>query len=205
MVVDGNVERVIARLFTVEEPLPRAKPAIQALADALTPDARPGDFAQAMMDLGATICTPKQPGLRALPVARALPGARRGHGRRPIRARRRRPEGKLRRGAAFVAVAAGRRACSCARAPPKGLLGGMAEVPGTRVDAPTTTPATRWRTRRWPRAGSELPGTVEHVFTHFPLRADGVPSPRCRQATPAPERLPLGAGGAMSTARRCPT
>src|SRR5262245_30003522 len=59
--VDGNIERVVARVFAIEEELPAAKPTIRALAATLTPERRAGDFAQAMMDLGATICTPKRP------------------------------------------------------------------------------------------------------------------------------------------------
>ena len=74
--VDGNIERVIARLFAVEEELPGAKPRIRALADRLTPQRRAGDFAQAMMDLGATICTPKRPACAICPVDRCLRGAR---------------------------------------------------------------------------------------------------------------------------------
>ena len=67
--VDGNVERVVTRLFTVEEPLPKARPAVRALTEALVPDDRPGDFAQALMDLGATICTPRNPKCLLCPVS----------------------------------------------------------------------------------------------------------------------------------------
>src|SRR5947209_12607683 len=68
VVIDGNVERVVARLAAIETPLPQAKPAIREAADALTPDFRPGDYAQGMMDLGATICTPQRPACALCPL-----------------------------------------------------------------------------------------------------------------------------------------
>ena len=75
VVVDVNVERVVARLFAIDAPLPAARPAIRAATDRITPHLRPGDFAQAMMDLGATICTPRSPPLPALPAGRSVQGA----------------------------------------------------------------------------------------------------------------------------------
>ena len=113
--VDGNIERVVARLFAVEEPLPAAKAAIQRLAATLTPHERPGDFAQAMMDLGATICTPKKPGLRAVPLAASRAGARRAAIAETFPRKAPKAEGTLRRGAAFVAPCARTAACWCAR------------------------------------------------------------------------------------------
>ena len=164
--VDGNVERVVTRLFAVEEALPAAKPAIKQLATSLLPPARSGDFAQALMDLGATICSPKRPACALCPwsetcVARAL-------GRQeefPHKAQKR--EGKLRRGAAFVALRADGKVLLRQR-PEKGLLGSMTEVPGSAwahdfdvADALDAAPLkARWR---------KLPGVVTHVFTHFPL------------------------------------
>src|SRR3546814_8500259 len=71
VVVDGNVERVVARLFKVETPLPAAKAELQRLADSLTPDRRAGDFAQAMMDLGATVCLPRGPKCLLCPMESA--------------------------------------------------------------------------------------------------------------------------------------
>src|ERR1700750_1420300 len=103
--VDGNIERVIARLFAVEEELPAAKPRIRALAQRLMPRARAGDFAQAMMDLGSTICTPKTFVCALCPWNRACAAYARG----VQRTFPRKPEkktGALRRGAAFVAVRA---------------------------------------------------------------------------------------------------
>ena len=164
--VDGNVERVVTRLFAVEEALPAAKPEIKKLATSLLPPARSGDFAQALMDLGATICSPKRPACALCPwndvcLARAL-------GRQeefPHKAPKR--EGKLRRGAAFVALRADGKVLLRQR-PEKGLLGSMTEVPGSDwshdFDAASALDAAplkaKWR---------KLPGVVTHVFTHFPL------------------------------------
>jgi A/G-specific adenine glycosylase len=166
MPVDGNVERVVARLFTVEEELPAAKPTIKSLAASLLPPRRAGDFAQAMMDLGATICTPKKPACGLCPwsdacAARAL-GEQETY---PRKAAKR--EGLLRRGAAFVVLREDGRVL-LRRRPEKGLLGGMLEVPGSawthdfdlKHAAASAPLAANWR---------RLPGTVRHVFTHFPL------------------------------------
>ncbi|HEY0224255.1 MAG TPA: A/G-specific adenine glycosylase [Pseudolabrys sp.] len=166
--VDGNVERVVSRLFAVEEALPAAKPAIKRLAMSLLPARRAGDFAQALMDLGATICSPKRPACALCPwsevcVARAL-------GRQeefPHKAPKR--EGKMRQGAAFVALRADGRVLLRQR-PEKGLLGSMTEVPGSdwahdfdvaaALEAAPRLAGAKWR---------KLPGVVTHVFTHFPL------------------------------------
>jgi A/G-specific adenine glycosylase len=167
--VDGNVERVVARLFAVEDTLPAGKPAIKRLAAALLPPRRAGDFAQALMDLGATICSPKRPACALCPwreacVARAL-------GRQeefPRKAPKR--EGKLRRGAAFVALRADGRVL-LRRRPEKGLLGAMTEVPGSAWThdfdaAHALSAAPRLCAKpKWHR----LAGVVSHVFTHFPL------------------------------------
>ncbi len=127
--VDGNIERVIARLYAIETPLPAAKPEIHERAVALTPPRRAGDFAQAMMDLGATICSPKNPACALCPwndvcVARARGDAETFPRRTPKR------EGALRRGAAFVVRRADGKVLVRTR-PAKGLLGGMTEVPTT--------------------------------------------------------------------------
>jgi A/G-specific adenine glycosylase len=127
--VDGNVERVVARLFAVEQELPNAKPAIRKLAAELTPACRPGDFAQAMMDLGATICTPKAPACGRCPFADSCAAHIRGDAEAFPR-KKRRPEGRMRRGAAFVAIRADGHVLVRRRAV-NGLLGGMTEVPTT--------------------------------------------------------------------------
>ncbi len=166
--VDGNVERVVARLFAVEEALPGAKPTVRQLAMTLTPDRRAGDFAQAMMDLGATLCTPKKPACTLCPWVEACAARARGDAETfPRRAGKR--AGKLRRGAAFVAVRSDGRLLVRTRAP-KGLLGGMTEVPTSdwthEFDAARARKsAPRLAGARWKR----VPGVVTHVFTHFPL------------------------------------
>ena len=87
VVIDANVERVVARLFAIGEPLPGGKPAIRAAAEQITPDLRAGDFAQAMMDLGATICTPRDPRCLLCPLAAECAGRAAGDpARYPVKA-----------------------------------------------------------------------------------------------------------------------
>jgi A/G-specific adenine glycosylase len=168
--VDGNVERVVARLFAIEQELPAAKPQIRSLAADLVPPVRCGDFAQAMMDLGATICTPKRPACALCPWMQACRARQRGdQATFPRRVRKR--EGVLRRGAAFVALRAD--GCVLMRSrPPRGLLGGMTEVPTTPwthdFDVDQALPAAPEMARARPK-WRRLPGVVSHVFTHFPL------------------------------------
>jgi A/G-specific adenine glycosylase len=168
--VDGNVERVVARLFALDEELPAAKSHIRSLAARLVPPRRCGDFAQAMMDLGATICTPKRPACAVCPWMKACRARQRGdQASFPRRAPK--PEGRLRRGAAFVALR--NDGCVLMRSrPPKGLLGGMTEVPTTPwthdFDADQALPQAPQLARAQPK-WRHLPGVVTHVFTHFPL------------------------------------
>jgi A/G-specific adenine glycosylase len=170
--VDGNIERVVARLYALATPLPAVKPEISRLARALMPPRRSGDFAQAMMDLGATVCTPKNPACALCPWNDACAAHRRGEPeyfpqRKPKRA------GALRRGAAFVAYRADGHLLVRTR-PARGLLGGMSEVPTTEwvadfdeSKALESAPPLRNGERkiRWRRVS----GVVRHVFTHFPL------------------------------------
>ncbi len=167
VVVDGNVERVTARLFAIETPLPAAKPALRRLTATMTPDLRPGDFAQAMMDLGATVCTPRAPACAACPWVDACAGRRRGMAaelpRKAPKAAR-----PLRRGAAFVALR-GDGAVLVARRPDRGLLGGMEGPPATDwteagPDAAALAAAAPFA-GDWRRAADE----ARHVFTHFEL------------------------------------
>ncbi len=174
--VDGNVERVVARLFAVEAALPSARPSIRALAVPLAPQRRPSDFAQAMMDLGATVCTPSAPACPSCPLARSCAAHLAGDPEAfPRKAKKR--KGALRRGGAFVAIRADGRVLVRQRAA-KGLLGGMLEVPTTawlsefdEAEALAQAPCFALRddagTRkiRWRR----VTGTVAHAFTHFPL------------------------------------
>jgi A/G-specific adenine glycosylase len=167
VVVDGNVMRVMARLFAVEAPLPGAKPQLAALAGRLTPSSRPGDYAQAVMDLGATLCTPKNPACGVCPWRDDCDGRRLGLVTR-LPAKDAKPPRPTRRGVAFwLSRADG--AVLLRRRPAKGLLGGMLEFPSTpwraepwAIDeAVAAAPLeARWRL---------LPGQVEHVFTHFSL------------------------------------
>src|SRR5580700_861424 len=170
--VDGNIERVIARLYALETPLPAAKPEISRLARALTPRRRAGDFAQAMMDLGATICTPKTPACILCPWNGSCAAQTRGD---PETYPRRTPkrEGDLRRGLAFVARRSDGFVLVRTR-PPKGLLGGMTEVPTTEWSkdfdasaAPKSAP--RFASARKSVGWRKALGIVRHVFTHFPL------------------------------------
>jgi A/G-specific adenine glycosylase len=182
--VDGNAERVIARLFAVEQELPNARQAIRELAAGLYPAHRPGDFAQAMMDLGAAVCTPKAPACDGCPFAGSCAARTRGDAESFPR-KKKKPEGHLRRGAAFVAIRADGHVLVRRRAA-KGLLGGMTEVPTTEwctdfvlahavADAPRfSMPRGAGRQEAALNASLEVSwhrvrGVVSHVFTHFPL------------------------------------
>ncbi len=162
VVVDGNVERVMARLFAVETPLPAARPDLAALAARLTPQDRPGDYAQAVMDLGATICTPKAPACGLCPLrpacrARAA-GQQAGLPRRLPKAPK-----PTRYGIAYVARRADG-AWLLERRPDRGLLGGMLGWPGSDwADSPSEAPPV---VADWRDPGAE----VHHTFTHFHLR-----------------------------------
>ncbi|EYD73311.1 A/G-specific adenine glycosylase [Limimaricola hongkongensis] len=159
-VVDGNVERVMSRLFDVKTPLPAAKPELTAHAARLTSHARPDDHAQAVMDLGATICTPKSPACGICPLRAPCLARQRGtEAQRPVKAAKKpKPE---RRGFAYV----GRRADGAwlmETRPEKGLLGGMLGFPGSDWnEAPRPAPPA-------PAAWREV-GEARHVFTHFAL------------------------------------
>ncbi|MFA7433555.1 MAG: A/G-specific adenine glycosylase [Gemmobacter sp.] len=176
VVVDGNVERVMARLHAVEVPLPAARPELVALAARLTPALRPGDHAQAVMDLGATICTPRSPACGICPVmddceARAL-GIAAGLPRRAPKAER-----PVRQGIAWLARR-GDGAWLLEDRPARGLLGGMPGWPGSgwEAGAPETPPLDV----RWHDPGVE----VRHTFTHFHLRLS------LRIAEPDPGAMP---------------
>ena len=159
-VVDGNVERVMARLFALETPLPDAKPELTVLAAGFVTAERPGDWAQALMDLGAVICRPKSPLCERCPVHVFCAGFKTGQAdsypRRKAKAARPRRYGHV-----YVLWRKGQ--IAVIRRPDKGLLGGMLGLPTTEwtdQSGPTAPPfAAAWR-----RAGE-----VEHVFTHFTL------------------------------------
>lgn len=162
VVVDGNVERVMARLHDIHIPLPAAKPELTALAAALTPAGRPGDYAQAVMDLGATICTPRSPACGICPwVAPCLARARGTAPDLPRKAPKKAVPVRL--GHVYV----GRRADGAyllETRPPSGLLGGMLGWPGSDwSEAPLPAPPAPGD---WRPLGAE----ARHTFTHFHLR-----------------------------------
>jgi A/G-specific adenine glycosylase len=165
--MDGNVERVIARLHAVETPLPDAKPALYRLAAALTPDERAGDYAQALMDLGATICAKHKPKCMLCPWRESCLARQRGIAEM-LPARREKAERPLRRGVAFWAVR-GDGAVLLRRRPESGLLGGMMEVPSTEWRAEKWTIAAARGAAPFPARWRVLPGIVRHGFTHFEL------------------------------------
>ena len=173
-VVDGNVERVMSRLFAVETPLPEGKAELKSLAASLVRDERPGDWAQALMDLGATVCRPKAPLCDRCPVAEFCAGLAGGE---PETYPRKTPKAARphRNGVAYILTRGNE--VALVRRPPKGLLGGMLALP-----------TSEWRATGWSdeEAAAAAPvgadwravGEVEHVFTHFSLtlrllRAEG--------------------------------
>jgi A/G-specific adenine glycosylase len=167
MPVDGNIERVVARLFAVEEPLPAAKTTIRVLAETLTPQKRAGDFAQALMDLGASICTPQRPACALCPLNGGCLARRRGDPEIfPLRIPK--AKGRLRRGAAFVVLRADGVVLLRTR-PSKGLLGGMTELPTSEWTHDFKEDDALAEAPRLDRAEWRRIGVVTHVFTHFPL------------------------------------
>ncbi|MEM7720771.1 MAG: A/G-specific adenine glycosylase [Pseudomonadota bacterium] len=162
-VMDGNVERVLARLFAVETPLPAAKPELKALAEAQTPVKRPGCYAQAVMDLGATICSPKSPACGICPVMKVCEARQLGIATDLPKKSPKKPK-PTRFGIAYLAKRADGAVLLETR-PDKGLLGGMLGWPGTEwtEDAPTDAPPFN---AEWHNPQLE----VRHTFTHFHLR-----------------------------------
>lgn len=179
-VIDGNVDRVVTRVYAIENPLPDSKPEIREKAKRLfekTPD-RPGDFAQAMMDLGATICTPKSPKCMICPVASFC--AARVQGMTEILPRRKEKAERPKRAGYIYWISNSRGQVLFETRPAKGLLGGMTGLPTSEwVDWPR-------KSRIWPDAGhiSAIKTSdpvimgkdyrIRHVFTHFELELRGV-------------------------------
>lgn len=161
--VDGNIERVTARLFRIETPLPAAKPEIKERASALTPHDRPGDFAQAMMDLGATICLPRRPRCLACPLA-ALCDARAAGVEADLPKKAPKKEKPLRLGEIhWLERDDGQVLLRRRRA--RGLLGGMAELPSYGWSDDDAPAAVRTMAADW----TLHPQPIAHVFTHFRL------------------------------------
>ena len=161
VVVDANVERVVARLFAIEEPLPGSRPTIRRHADTITPEVRAGDFAQAMMDLGATICTPRSPRCLLCPLSAGCAARKTGEPERfPVKAAKKaRPQ---RTGHAFWIERDG--AVWLVTRPGKGMLGGMRALPDDGWNARGDGIGIAPLDGRW-----EPGGAVAHGFTHFGL------------------------------------
>jgi A/G-specific adenine glycosylase len=165
--VDGNIERVVARFFCVETPLPAAKSEIKALAGSLTPATRAGDYAQGMMDLGAMVCTPQRPACGLCPLRPGCAAYAEGlAGVLPYKAEK--GERPVRRGAAFVAL---RRdgAVLLRERPMKGLLGGMLETPSTPWDEAAPNGNAVENHAPVEAVWNKVAGLVAHTFTHFHL------------------------------------
>ena len=162
VVVDGNVERVMARLHDIHTPLPKAKPELTEAAAALTPETRPGDYAQAVMDLGATVCTPKSPACGICPWMNTCAARRAGTAADLPRKTPKKPK-PVRLGYAYVARRSDG-AWLLEERPEKGLLGGMLGWPGSDWgDAPEPVPPIE---ADWHMIDAE----ARHTFTHFHLR-----------------------------------
>lgn len=181
--VDGNVERVITRLYAIETPIRQAKSLVREKAEALLPAARAGDFAQALMDLGATVCTPRRPNCAACPLSFACAAFRAGAQERyPVKEKKTAKPG--RRGAIFI-LRRGEEVL-LRRRPPEGLFGGMSAFPATPFTEDVAPEAwarfapcaARWR---------PLAEPVAHVFTHFSLTAAVLVARSGSVETPPPD------------------
>lgn len=166
VVIDGNIERVMTRLYAISTPLPAAKAEIRAALEPLVPTARPGDFAQALMDLGATVCTPRSPECPICPLRFACAAALAGEMTQyPVKAKRKAKP--VKHGTAYVARDETGRILLRTRSS-KGLLAGMTEVPNSgwaEGSTPGSSPPIHAHWRR-------LEATIVHVFTHFELRLE---------------------------------
>lgn len=184
IVIDGNIERVVTRLAAIETPLPRAKPEIRAVLDAMVPPDRPGDFAQGLMDLGATICTPKSTACLLCPLAERCAARARGQATAfPVKPAKKgkKPLESL----AFVVLDPQRRILLRTR-PAKGLLAGMAEVPNTVWAAEiAATEHAGIKAVPVPAEWRRLNQPVIHIFTHIDLRMD-IAVARLSREVPAP-------------------
>ncbi len=186
--VDGNVERVMARLFDHDGELPQARPALRALAAGCVPALRPGDYAQAVMDLGATVCLPRKPACSACPVTDLCQGR---HRAASLPRKARSPEKPVRHGVVFWLARVTDGAILLQRRPEKGLLGGMNGLPGWqwRVNpaGKPVEPQEDWRHHApLPLTGPvRWLGTIQHVFTHFRLELAVVGGCTTAESAPA--------------------
>ncbi|MEZ5852964.1 MAG: A/G-specific adenine glycosylase [Hyphomicrobiaceae bacterium] len=165
--VDGNVERVVSRLRAVREPLPQSKPELKRLAAALTPTRRAGDFAQAMMDLGATICAPKRPSCLVCPLQTKCEAAALGIAE-TLPARAVQAERPTRYGRAYLALREDGYVL-LRRRHEAGLLGGMLEIPSTPWEDAPSSDVAAMQSAPLQADWWLSPGLVRHTFTHFKL------------------------------------
>ena len=181
--VDANVERVVSRLFAIQESLPASRPAIRAAADSITPDARAGDFAQAMMDLGSSICTSREPKCLICPLRRDCAAQAQGIAASlPVKAAKK-PK-LVRTGTAFWIQRDGQ--VLLVRRPDKGMLAGMRALPDDGWAARRNGDGIPPFAAEWQDTGA----AVRHVFTHFALVL------RISSVGDAPEGLAEELGGA---------
>ncbi len=187
-VVDGNIERIIARLYRISQALPAAKKPIKEKMARLTPKDRPGDFAQAMMDLGASLCSPKKPACGLCPFSGACEAQRAGDMERyPLKAPKK--EKPTRRGAAFL-IARSDGALWLQKRPAKGLLASMTQVPTTnwfdKREGETFDLASALDYAPEGLYFQKKVGKVTHTFTHFHLELD-IYHTRSDEPAPTPE------------------
>lgn len=165
-IVDGNVERVISRIFKIEAPLPKSRPEYRRMAGTLAPQKRAGDYGQALMDLGATICTPRSPKCGDCPWQKHC-AAHKDSVQTEYPKKLKKVKLPVRYGAAFVLISD--EAILLRQRPDKGLLGGMMGFPGTAWGEKPSEPLNSAPAKRnW----EKCEGEVKHVFTHFELRLD---------------------------------
>jgi A/G-specific adenine glycosylase len=165
--MDGNFERVTARLNAIEKPLPAAKPLLKKYATMITPDYRPGDYAQAVMDLGATICTPKKPRCDKCPVNGSCLSLEKGKTEViPKKTPKRKKPSRF--GIAFLCINTNNEIL-LQRRPDKGLFAGMMEVPGTPWTENPPSQAQIQNSEPFKSDWQVVPGTIIHIFTHFKL------------------------------------
>jgi A/G-specific adenine glycosylase len=184
-VIDANVERVIARRYAIDTPLPKARAEIRRLAEEITPERDAGDFAQAMMDLGATICTARNPDCPACPLRSECKAASTGDpATYPVKpAKKAKP---VKHGTAFWLEREGE--VLLIRRPPRGMLGGMRALPSGPWEKEAPGLAEAPVEAEW-----ELRGTVSHVFTHFALELDVVTADGLTREDPEGEWWPIDA------------
>jgi A/G-specific adenine glycosylase len=170
IVMDGNIERVAARLFAVETPLPKGKPELKSAIGSVWPQKRSGDFAQALMDLGAGVCTPRAPKCLVCPLKDHCAAHAKGNAESlPVKVKR--GQKPTRRGVAYALVnSSGEMLFE--RRPEKGLLGGMLGLPGSEWVTASFPPQQAGGLAEWRRAG-----IVEHTFTHFHLLLEVLVAP----------------------------